>query len=147
MIILEQFTLRDHIPRYQTQRKRHEKYFLEGQSHQNMELWEDKRNTLANIVLILKRKNLQTGVKIQVFLFPFIFTCDIYYEIIALDILIVFFLSFPSLTLKLALIMTSYVYVLIIISFMKLSLVMWFCYVKRNGWLCNIRNLDGFYCR
>jgi len=92
---------------------------------------------LQTLFLILKSKNLQIGVKIQVFLSPFIFTCDIYYEIITLF----FFLSFPSLTLKLALIMASYVYVLIFISFMKLSFVMWFRYVKRNGWLCNIRNL------
>jgi len=41
----------------------------------------------------------------------------------------------------LELVMASYVHVLITISFMKLSLIMWFCYVKRNGWLRNIRNI------
>jgi len=39
----------------------------------------------------VKRKNHQTGVKkIQVFLSPSIFTCDIYYEITAPNILIIF---------------------------------------------------------
>jgi len=38
--------------------------------------------------------------------------------------------------------MKLYVHVLTIITFMKLSLIMWVCYAKRNGWLCNIQNLE-----
>jgi len=79
--------------------------------------------------------------KIQVFLSPFIFTYDIYYEIITPNILIVFSLSFPYLKLNLELVMALYVHVLTTIIFMKLSLIIWVCYVKRKGWLCNIRNL------
>jgi len=77
-IILEQLTLRDHTPRYQTQRKNTWKYFLEGQSHQNTKLWEDKRNTLANIVLILKTKNLQIDVKKSRFFFLLLYLLVIF---------------------------------------------------------------------
>jgi len=101
---------------------------------------------LQTLFLILKRKNLQTGVKIQVFLSPFIFTCDIYYEIIAPNILIVSFSLFSFSYIEAC---THHGIVCICsncLFYVKLSLVMWFCYVnKRNGWLCNIRNFGmGF---